>query len=61
MVARLLVCKGKMDIDRLIWLELKEKSSQGKGRAEPKKKQTQLKVHSHLMSGTLRLSLLPPC
>jgi hypothetical protein len=38
MVVGLLVCKGKMDIDRLIWLELKEKSSQGKGRAETPKK-----------------------
>jgi hypothetical protein len=37
-VVGLLVCKGKMDIDRLIWSELKEKSSQGKGRAETKKK-----------------------
>jgi len=59
MVVGLLLCKGKMDIDRLMWSELKEKSSQGKGRAEPKEEeQTQLKVHSHLMLGTLRLSLL---
>jgi hypothetical protein len=46
MVVGLLVCKGKMDIDRLIRSEWKEKSSQGRGRVETKKNKKMKKTNS---------------